>query len=218
MTVLTSPALVAPAASAVRRRGLIAGVVAGPLFVTTAVTQILTRDGFDLTRHPISLLANGEYGWVQSANFVVAGLLSLLFAYGVAPHLRDGRGAIAGPVLFAVYGVGLIAGGVFKADPAMGFPAGAPAGYPDQLSTSSVIHAFAPPLAFLALVGVCLVLARRFAVEGDRQAAVVTLIVAVVCFLLPLPFGPLHSVRLFVAVILGFAWVTALAVRLRARG
>jgi hypothetical protein len=152
MTVLASPdttTTTASAAGGVRRGALSAGVLAGPLFVTTAVVQILTRDGFDLTRHPISLLANGEYGWVQSANFIVAGLLGLIFAYGVAPHLRGGRGAIAGPVLFMVYGVGLITGGVFKADPAMGFPAGAPPGYPEQISTSSVIHAFAPPLAFL---------------------------------------------------------------------
>ena len=217
MTVLASPAsaMTTVSAAGVQRRGaLLAGVLAGPLFVTTAVVQILTRDGFDLTRHPISLLANGEYGWVQSANFIVAGLLSLSFAYGVVPYLRGGRGAIAGPVLFTVYGVGLITAGVFKADPAMGFPAG----YPEQISTSSVIHAFAPPLAFLALVAACLVLARRFAAEGYRTAAAVTVVIAVASFLLPLPFGPLHSVRLFAAVVLGFAWITTFAVRLRSRG
>jgi hypothetical protein len=220
MTVLASQAstMTTVSAAGVQRRGaLLAGVLTGPLFVTTAVVQILTRDGFDLTRHPISLLANGEYGWVQSANFIVAGLLSLSFAYGVVPHLRGGRGAIAGPVLFTVYGVGLITAGVFKADPAMGFPAGAPAGYPEQMSTSSIIHAFAP-LAFLALVAACLVLARRFAAEGYRTAAAVTVVIALASLLLPLPFGPLHSVRLFVAVVLGFAWITTFAVCLRSRG
>ena len=133
MTALSAPTAIVPqpsAVSAARRRALLAGVMAGPIFVTTAVVQILTRDGYDLARHPLSLLANGSYGWVQSANFVLAGLLSLVFAYAVVPHLRGGRGAVAGPVLLAVYGAGLIIGGVFKADPAMGFPAGAPAGYP----------------------------------------------------------------------------------------
>jgi Protein of unknown function (DUF998) len=221
MTALASRITTVPATSAapgVRRRALLAGVVAGPLFVTTAVVQILTRDGFDLNRHPLSLLANGPFGWVQSANFILAGLLSIVFAYGVAPQLAGGRGAVAGPVLLTAYGVGLVTGGVFKADPAMGFPAGAPAGYPEQISTSSIIHGFAPPLAFLALVAACLVLARRFAAEGYRVAAAVSVVVAVLCFLLPLPFGPLHSIRLFGAVILGFAWVTAFAVRLRSRG
>ena len=219
MTVLASPATTIPhpsTASGVRRSALLAGILAGPLFVTTATAQILTRDGFDLTRHPISLLANGEHGWVQSANFVVAGLLSLVFAYGVGPYLRGGRGTVAVPVLLTVHGVGLITGGIFKADAAMGFPVGAPAGYPEQISTPGIIHAFAP-LGFLALVAACLVLARRFAAAGDRPAAILTVVVAVACFLLPLPFGPLHSVRLFVAVVLGFAWITAFAVRLRSR-
>lgn len=217
MTVLTSSATpVTTAVPGVRRGALLAGVVAGPLFVATALVQIGTRDGFDITRHPISLLANGPWGWVQSANFAVAGLLSLIFAYAVVPQLRGGRAAVAGPVLLALHGVGLITGGVFKADPAMGFPAGAPAGYPEQLSTSSIIHAFAP-LGFLALIAACLVLAGRFVAEGYRSAAVITRVVAVVCFLLVLPVGPVHSVRLLVALALGFAWVTALAVRLRDR-
>lgn len=205
------------AAPRTRRSALLAGVLAGPIFVTTAVVQILTRDGFDLTRHPISLLANGPFGWVQSANFIVAGLLILIFAFAVAPLLRGGRGAKAGPALLALHGLGLITGGVFQADPAMGFPAGAPAGYPEHISTSSMIHAFAPPLAFLALIAVCFVLASRFARAGHRAAAVGTRLVAVVCFLLTVPVGPLFSVRLFVAVVLGFTWLTVYAVRLRAR-
>jgi hypothetical membrane protein len=85
MTILTSSATADRTAPGVRRGALLAGVVAGPLFVTTAVVQVLTRDGFDLVRHPISLLANGPFGWVQSANFVVAGLLSIVFAYAAAP-------------------------------------------------------------------------------------------------------------------------------------
>jgi uncharacterized protein DUF998 len=49
------------------------GLVAGPLFVATAILQMLTRDGFDLRRHPISLLSVGEHGWIQVTNFIVAG-------------------------------------------------------------------------------------------------------------------------------------------------
>lgn len=217
MTVQSASSSTVPKTAA-RTGALLAGVIAGPLFVTTAVVQILTRDGFDLRRHPISLLANGELGWVQVANFILGGLLAIVFAYAVVPQLRGGPGATAAPVLFALFGVGLVIGGVFKPQPAMGFPAGAPAGYPDQLSISSVIHGVAPPLSFLALVAACVVLARRFAVEDHRAAAAVTVAVAVVCFLLPLPFGPLHSVRLFVAVAVGFAWLTAYALRLVSLG
>ena len=59
-----------------------AGVVAGPLFVLVGLVQVLTREGFDLTRHPLSLLALGDLGWIQIANFIVAGVLMLAFALG----------------------------------------------------------------------------------------------------------------------------------------
>jgi hypothetical protein len=47
-----------PAAITTGTRALLAsGVVAGPLFVAVALLQALTRDGFDLRRHPLSLLS-----------------------------------------------------------------------------------------------------------------------------------------------------------------
>jgi len=51
------------------------GVVDGPLFTVVVVVQMLTRDGFGPTRHPLSLLSLGGLGWIQIANFVAAGLL-----------------------------------------------------------------------------------------------------------------------------------------------
>ena len=40
--------------------------------------------------------------------------------------LHSGRGATWGPLLLGVYGLGLIAAGVFATDPALGYPPGAP--------------------------------------------------------------------------------------------
>ena len=199
------------------RRLLGAGIIAGPIFVCTAAIQVLTRDGFDLRRHPLSMLALAEHGWIQVINFILAGVLSLIFAVGVARRLPDGPGSTWTPRLFGLYGAGLVIGGVFKADPALGFPAGAPAGYPEQLSVHGTIHAFAPPLAFLSIIAACFVIARRFSAEGMRRAAVLTRILAVVCFVLSVPVGPGASVRLFVAVALAFGWMTAYAVYLHRR-
>ena len=109
----------------------------------------------------------------------------------------------------------MVIGGIFKADPALGFPAGAPEGIPEQITTHAMIHAFAPPLSFLALIGACLVIARRFAAEGLHRAALLTRIVAAVCFVLSVPVGPGFSIRLFAAVTLGFAWITGYALYLR---
>ena len=193
---------------------LAAGVIAGPLFVATVAAQLFTRAGFDLRRHPVSLLSVGEHGWIQVTNFILAGVLSILFSVGVARVLAAGPGSRWGPRFCALFGVGLVIGGIFKADPALGFPAGAPEGYPEHITTHGMIHAFAPPLAFLSLIAACLVIARRFAADGLRRAALLTRIVAAVCFVLSVPVGPGFSIRLFVAVALAFAWVAAYAVYL----
>jgi hypothetical protein len=56
------------------RRLLACGAVAGPLFVLAVLAQAATRPGFSLTRDAASLLDDGPWGWVQSANFIIAGL------------------------------------------------------------------------------------------------------------------------------------------------
>src|SRR5829696_4666070 len=69
------------------------GVLAGPFYVTVALAQALTRDGFDLSRHPWSLLALGAHGWIQIANFVLTGLMVVAAAVGVRRALATGPGA-----------------------------------------------------------------------------------------------------------------------------
>lgn len=197
---------------------LTGGVVAGPVFVVTVAVQSLTREGFDLARHPLSLLAVGEGGWVQTVNFLLAGVLSLGFAVGVARRLPGGPASVAGPWLLGVYGLGLVLGGAFTADPGMGFPKGAPEGIPETLTLHGTIHAFAPPLAFLALIAACLVFARRFARAGRRGAAAWSVAAAIGCLVLTAPVGPGTSVRLFLGVALGFAWVCWLGASLLRRG
>jgi hypothetical protein len=196
---------------------LACGVVAGPLFVAVGLLQMLTRDGFDPTRHPLSLLSLGDLGWVQITNFVLAGLLFAASAVGMRRVLRAGPGRTWGPGLIGIYGAALIMGGVFVADPALGFPPGTPEGIPDQVSWHGALHSVAPVLASLALVAACLVFARRFAVEGRRGWTAASLAVAVID-LVPAAFSghDLFFVAMGVSVSVGLGWLSALAARLRA--
>ena len=66
---------------------LACGVVAGPVYVGVGLIQMLVRDGFDIRRHALSLLSNGDLGWIQVANFLVTGLLVIVGAAG----MRRGR-------------------------------------------------------------------------------------------------------------------------------
>jgi branched-subunit amino acid transport protein len=204
-------------ADATRTRALLSsGVVVGPLFVGVVLLQILTRPGFDLGRHPISLLSLGDLGWIQIANFIVAGLLAMSFAIGARRVLRGSRGGTWGPLLLGLFGAGLVAGGVFVADPALGFPPGTPDGIPDQFSWHGTLHAFAPPGAFTALIAATFVFARRFRalrLAGWTAYSLATGIVAIALVAWPDPNG--FSVRLFVGVVIGFVWLAAIALRLR---
>jgi hypothetical protein len=204
------------AATTRQTRALLAcGVVAGPLFVAVALLQALSRDGFDLGRHPLSLLSLGQLGWIQIANFVVAGLLVVAAAVGMRRVLHPGRGGTWGPLLVGAYGVGLIGGGVFLADAGAGFPPGGPAGGPEQLSWHGILHDLAHVLAFLALIAACFVFTRRFAALGQRGWATYCLATGVALLgLLAWPDQETVIVQLAVAIVLGWAWLSVLAARL----
>ncbi|MFI6484241.1 DUF998 domain-containing protein [Nonomuraea sp. NPDC050663] len=73
------------------------GALAGPFYVTVALAQALTREGFDLSRHPWSFLANGELGWIQTANFVITALATIAFAIGLRRTLTPAPSSTSTP-------------------------------------------------------------------------------------------------------------------------
>ncbi|MEU7869007.1 DUF998 domain-containing protein [Dactylosporangium sp. NPDC049140] len=144
-------------------RLLRAGLLAGPLFTVTFLVEPVLHAGYDPLRHPVSSLALGPGGWVQTVNFVVAGLLCLVFAVGLRRALRPGPGAVAAPLLLAVWAVGLLGAGAFTTDPVSGYPAGTPP-VPDPPTWPGRLHdlAFSLP-GFVAFAGAMLVLAYAYA-------------------------------------------------------
>lgn len=71
---------------------------------------------------------DGALGWIQIANFIVTGAMVIARAIGIQRALKGGPAAAWAPRLLALYGLGLVAAGLFVADPMNGFPPGAPAG------------------------------------------------------------------------------------------
>ncbi|PZG21486.1 DUF998 domain-containing protein [Micromonospora craterilacus] len=196
---------------------LAGGIAAGPVFAVSATAQVLTRDGFDLSRQPLSLLALGEHGWIQIATFVVSGLLALAGAAGMRRVLRGRPAGTWGPRLVAAFGVGLVIGGVLVADPSMGWPAGAPEGLAETASWHAVGHGVGAMLAFWSLTAACLVFARRYARRGQRGAAALSLACAiVVVVVMAWPDQDSLSVRMAVGCGVLFGWLAAVSARLLA--
>ena len=196
------------------RQLLSAGLAAGPVLGLAWLAQGLVRDGYDFTRHPMSLLALGDGGWVQIANFVAAGGLMLACAAGLRRTITDGPGVRWAPRLVAAIGVGLITAGVFTADPGAGFPAGAPEGAP-VLSAHGILHEIGHLVVVAAWIALCFVLRTRFARQDDRGwaracVAVVPIAIALVAF----PHLDSFPIRIVVASVLQLGFVGLAARRL----
>jgi hypothetical membrane protein len=182
------------------------GAVAGPSYVAVSLAQALTRDGFDLTRHPWSVLENGPLGWIQSANFVLTGAMVVAFALGVRRALGPGWA----PRLLALYGVALAGAGVFTADPMAGFPAGSPGGV---VSWHGTLHFTIGGIGFLGMIAACLVLARRLP-PGWALFSRVTGIAFLAAFAGITTGSPAATLPFVAGVLLSFGWLAGLAVRL----
>lgn len=209
-------------------RALLAcGAVAGPLFVAAFLIEGATRAGYDPMRHPVSSLALGEYGWTQTVNFVVAGVLSLAFAVGLRIALRPGRASTWGPLMVGLWGIALVGAGVFVTDPVSGYPPGTP-DLPVSHTPIGRLHDAFGLLAWVSLPAACLVFARRFAGLGQLGWAAYSIATGVafgtVWLLAGVGFsqtaGLVEVAGLLqrTAIAIGWAWLTLLAVRtLRAR-
>ncbi|RSN65492.1 DUF998 domain-containing protein [Amycolatopsis sp. WAC 04182] len=202
-------------------RALLAcGAVSGPLYFLTTLVQAAVRDGFDLTKHPASMLSNGDAGWIQVTNFLVSGVLVIAGAVGLSRTLEPGRGSTWGPRLLGVFGASMLFAAVFKADPGNGFPIDtSPAGTgPGTLSTAGVLHMAAGSIGFLSLIVATFVFASRFSREGNRGWAVYSRATGIAFFA---SFAGISSGNANAAVMLAFwatvmlawGWVTAVIFR-----
>lgn len=200
MTVITATTSTAPTT----RTLLSAGAAAGPLWAAVSLTQAFTRDGFDLRRHPLSLLSTGELGWLQITNFVIAGLLLLAGAAGLR-RVVPGRWV---PRLTAIAGLGLIAAGVLVMDPIGAAP----------MSWHSVGHMVAGSITFAALIAVSYVLARHHAGAGRRRPAALAIVAGTALLLGDLwamTGGALGTLTLAVGAITAMLHLSGTAARLR---
>lgn len=186
--------------------------VAGPLWTAVSLAQAIGREGFDLTRHPLSLLSTGSPGWLQVVNFVIAGVLTAIGAVG----LRQALTSRWAPRLVLTAGVGQIAAGVFTMDPGGGFPAGAPDA--TTMSWHSIAHMIAGSVTFICLIAACYVLGRHFARARRHQDAALSRIAGTALLLgdgWAMTGGRAGSLTLAVGAIAAMLWISAVAARLR---
>jgi len=136
-------------------------------------------------------------------------------AVGLRRALPAGRVRTWAPPLLAAYGASLVGAGVFRADPAQGFPAGTPEIAP--VSWHGIVHLTLGGVGFLCLIAACFVLASRFARDGRRRLAWFSRITGVVFLggfagIASGSHGPSTLVFL-AAVLLVCAWLSTVSAR-----
>ena len=205
------------------KRLLICGMIAGPLFTIVWIIEGITRANYNPLRHPVSSLALSGFGWMQVVNFIVAGLLMIAFAIGLRLKLRPQRGSTWGPLLIAIWGIGLLGAGIYVTDPVSGYPPGSP----DLLlnpTAHGALHDQFSLIGFAALMVACFVFSYRFAGGGERGWAVYSVITGILfpvgIVLASVAFSQNQSLVAFggllqrITVTIGWTWLTLLAVHL----
>jgi hypothetical protein len=201
------------------RMALIAGALAGPIYVCVGTLEAVIRQGFDIRIHSLSLLANGTGGWIHSTMMVASGLLTVIGALGVSSlQQRTGRRSYAMATGLVIYGLGIATAGVLRADPADGFPIGTPPGPPVVVTSSGIGHLVAGGIGFVGLIVACLACARRSARAGDliwAACSAVTGVYYLVTFagIASGAGNTMINIGFTVAVVLGWGWLTAVCIR-----
>jgi hypothetical protein len=206
---------------------LAGGVIGPPLFIIVFLIEGATRPGYSPWRNYVSSLSLSSEGWMQVANFIICGVCCLGFALGLRRSLGHGRGATWGPLLLAVFSLGLLVAGVFATDPNLGYPPGSSVHNGPQ-TLHGTVHGLAGLVVFTSLPAACFVLARRFAGDptwrGWALYSVVTGVLMLAFFVAStatsaldesgaLPNAPTGLLQR-AAIVIGFGWVTLLAARL----
>lgn len=127
-------------------------------FVAVFTIEGWLRPGYGPARMYVSELALGGRGWIQNANFIVFGLLLLVFTRRVAVEFAGEKASRWSISLLATTAVCYLAFGFFVMD-AVSTPR-------DELTFSGILHALLGEVVLVCMPLSCFVFWRRF----QRQA------------------------------------------------
>lgn len=202
---------------------LTAGILALPFYIILSFLLAFTRDGFDWVIHPASFLSLGSWGWIQILNFVLTGLFLIVCGIGIHKAHKSGVGSKWLTPFFIIMGLGMIMAGMFPADPALGFPIGAPEGMPETMSWHAIIHGFTPIIASLAHACILLIFARWFHKNGQTTLMALTILITIAMFVLSSIPGStadwenadVNFIPMWVGIALGYFYTSFILIRFK---
>jgi hypothetical membrane protein len=139
-----------------------AGVVGPVLFVGIFTLEGLLRPGYKPLRMYVSALSLGPRGWIQMSNFIVFGMLLLIFTRGIAANVTPKTGSRGGLTVLRLIALLFVASGFFVMDPD---------GTPQNPATiHGTIHGLAGAIAFVLMPTSCFVVWRDIRVDPSWRS------------------------------------------------
>lgn len=134
--------------------GVFAGVIAPLLFVIIFMLEPFLHPGYNSLSMFVSELSLGSYGWIQILNFIIFGILLIIFSREVASIFSARNLPRTGPVLLVIIGISYLLSGPFVTDPGTIFAA--------QKSIHGIIHGIFGAIVFTLMPIVCFVFLISF--------------------------------------------------------
>ena len=206
-------------AAAVTRSLLGYGVLSGVFYLVIGTGLGLTRTGFDFSRHALSLLTLGDYGWLQRANLIITGAMVIAAASGFRRALAGSPRARSTSNLLTVHAVCLIGSGIFTPDPMRGFPPGSTDG---QATLSGILHLAFGAVGFVSLAVAAFNLGRWYTQKDEVRMAAYSRIstwIIIAGFLAgaALATSAVGVIALWISVVAGWVWLAAVSIEIYKR-
>lgn len=138
-----------------------AGVIGPALFVAIFTLEGWLRPGYEPLKMYVSELSLGPRSWIQIVNFVLFGLLFLVFTRGVAAEFQSGKASRGGVVLLTIIALCYLVSGPFVMD-----PASTPR---NQMTLHGTLHGIFGGIVFSLMPIGCFVFLRRFREDPKWQ-------------------------------------------------
>jgi len=199
---------------------LLCGAISGLIFTISWIVQEHFKIGYDPFRIPISSLALGELGWIQTITFLVSGLSLILFAYGLKKLRTKKNFSKWIPISFFIAGIGLVGAGCFTTDPMNGFPIGTSKTIIETTLIGN-LHQIFSVLLFIGLPCAMILFSKYFSIIKNKKWLIYSNISAIlfIIFIIILKAAgepslgllPYYGLIQRVILIIGFLWLILLS-------
>jgi hypothetical protein len=197
-----------------------AGMIGPVLFVVVFMLEGWHRPGYNSLGMYVSELSIGPRGWIQILNFIIFGLLFLMFTRAVANEFKDGKASKAGPILLTIIALCFLISGPFITDPGTIFTY--------QMSWHGIMHGIFGALVFSLAPISCYIFYRRFREDSKWQRLSKWTIIACIIIVIAVIFMKIGQVPpSFINTYVGFiqrialitylSWIFTLALALYRR-